>query len=176
MLCTDMNPTTSSWHLSMSHASLGSFSSREVMFLFPRAGFGNRGSTCQIPSHWLSLHQHWKQIIIHVWAQKIYIYQKPNHFFVSPFSDKPWRTLESQRANPGLRPTVWLANEPCSCVSLRATPTTPWTVSRNLEMGAWEWLSRYDCSCTERLFIKECMPQGILKQFYFSLINYQHDL
>lgn len=62
-----------------------------------------------------------------------------------------WRTLGSQRASAGLALTVWpAANEPRSCVSLHATPTPLWTVSRTLGTGAWEWPSRCDCSCMER--------------------------
>lgn len=61
-----------------------------------------------------------------------------------------WRTSESHRTSAGLRLTEWPAKEPCSCVSLRLTPTSRWTVSRTLGTGAWEWPSLYACSCMER--------------------------
>lgn len=71
------------------------------------------------------------------------IYLNSSHCFVSQSS-----TEGPRRASLPL--TVWPANEPRSCVSLRATPTSLWTVSRTLETGAWEWPSHYDCSCMER--------------------------
>lgn len=87
-------------------------------------------------------------------AMTCFIHSYKNQFILTPVIVLSLRAALKDIGEPeksaGLPLTVWPANEPRSCVSLRATPTSLWTVSRTLETGAWEWPSHYDCSCMER--------------------------
>lgn len=117
----------------------------------------------------------WVQTMMSVWAwMQMFVTLVGWKFFwkdkkciltsFSSLSERHWKTPESQRTSAGLGLAEWPATEPCSCVSLRATPTSLWTVSRTLQTGAWEWPSHYDCSCMGRyeppahnMFMSNCL-------------------
>lgn len=96
---------------------------------------------------------------------------KHNHFNFHFLFQIRTKRHQQVRSTSGLRSPTWPANEPCSCVSLRATPTSSWTVSRTSETGAWEWPSRYDCSCMERLVMNKCMPKASLQTQHLSQLH-----